>query len=484
MPSVVDWNSLLKTIDESKPKLDLAKHLFPGQDKFGLSTARQRIACTSRRAGKSEGCVAILIDTALKRSGCVALYVTKTRVNAKRIIWGILKRVNRDYDLRGRPNESELSMTFPNGSAIYLAGASHRDEIEKFRGMPIAVVVLDEAQILVGYLKQLIDEVLAPALMDFDGKLVLVGTPAPVPAGYFWECWGGKLKDAWEHSSWTVFDNPWILKKSGKTPRQLLDEELQRRGVTEEEPSIQREYFGRWVYDPNALVFRYEAAKNDFASLPTNVGQWSHVIGVDLGFDDADAVCVLSWSEHKKDVYLTRESVVSKQTITQLGDLLKKLAADYEPLAIVIDTGGLGKKIEMELGQRWQLGVEAAEKDRKLEHIELLNDALRSGRFFAPAGSKFAQDSMLVEWDKENPEKWEISDRYHSDICDAVLYAYRKALHWLSETPAEQKTFGSREWADEQAREQEAAHMGRLTARIAEQHREREEALADVYDYE
>jgi hypothetical protein len=80
--------------------------------------------------------------------------------------------------------------------------------------------------------------------------------------------------------------------------------------------------------------------------------------------------------------------------------------------------------------------VEAAEKTRKLEHVALLNDALRTRRMFARRGSLFAQDSALVTWE---PDKrgLKISDAYHSDIVDAVLYAYRAAAHYL-EDPLEQ----------------------------------------------
>ena len=46
---------------------------------------------------------------------------------------------------------------------------------------------------------------------------------------------------------------------------------------------------------------------------------------------------------------------------------------------------------------------------------------------------------MLVQWDKDskirNPERPKISDTYHSDICDAVLYAWRECRHYLSEKP-------------------------------------------------
>ena len=452
------------------PHFALQEHLFPKQDAFGLSKSRQRTACTSRRAGKSEAAVGILLDVALKRAGCVALYLTKTRINAKRIIWGILKRVNREYGLGGQTNESELAVTFPNGSSIYLAGASNREEIEKYRGMPIGVVVVDESQMLAAYLQSLVDEVLAAALMDYDGCLVLIGTPAPVPAGYFYDV---LQNPAWEHFTWSVFDNPWILKKSGKTPQQHLEAECARRGVTPDDPTIQREWFGKWAYDPNALVFRYDAERNDYAALPDlkDQGEWECVIAGDIGWDDADALGVLTWNTTLPDVWLTEEDVMPKQTITQLGDKLKAMEARLGPLAIVLDFGGLGKKIAQELTSRWGLKVEAAEKERKLEHIELLNDAMRTGRFHAKKGSRFAQDCMLVEWDKSNPEKPKISDRYHSDACDMALYGYRKALHWLS-TPVEAPppAEGSDAWAtQEQNRMREAAEEASRQRQRAQQ---------------
>lgn len=444
---------------------------------FVRSTSRQRTACCSRRAGKSEGCAGILLDRALSRPGCVALYLTLTRIVAKRNIWGVLKRINKEHGLGGNAKEAELCMEFPNGSAIYLGGVNTKDEIEKFRGLPIAVVVLDESQSIAGYLQQLVDEVLAPALMDYDGSLVLVGTPAAVPAGYFYECINNQ---AWEHFSWTVFDNPWIERKSKKSPAQHLDEDCKRRGVTQEHPSIQREYFGRWVYDPNSLVFRYDAGRNHFDELPSvRAGEWACVLCVDLGHDDADAIGCLRWNTTLPRLWLTEESVLPKQTITQLGNRLREMVDRLSPMATVIDTGGLGKKIAEELTQRWSLKVEAAEKERKLEHIELLNDAMRTGNFFAKKDSRFAQDCMLVEWDKTNPEKWKISDRYHSDICDAVLYGYRKAKQWLF-TPVEPPgpRTGSPEWhAVQQKRMAEQAERmldEQLDAAMREQAERRE----------
>jgi hypothetical protein len=288
---------------------------------------------------------------------------------------------------------------------------------------------------------------LAPALSDFDGSLVLVGTPGPVPTGYFHEC---AHSPKWAHHAWTIFDNPHILRKSGKTPRQLLDEELERRGVPEADPVIQREWFAKWTIDTNSLVFQFDARRN-----ARTVGEDFHsdfVMGIDLGFDDADAISVLGWSDKSPDLDLVREVVTPKQNISALMAQVQSIYDRFKPLAVVCDTGGLGKKIAEELQERTGIPIEAADKARKLEHIELLNDAMRTGRFFAPESSRFAADCLLVEWDKSNPEKPKISDRFHSDICDSVLYAWMRCQQWLYVPPkAKASPVNSPAWYVEQA---------------------------------
>jgi hypothetical protein len=120
----------------------------------------------------------------------------------------------------------------------------------------------------------------------------------------------------------------------------------------------------------------------------------------------------------------------------------------------VADMGGLGKKIAVELQERTGIPIEAAEKDQKLAHIELLNDALRTGRLYAQQDGRFAQDCLKVEWDRSNPEKPKISSRFHSDICDAVLYAFMKSQAWLHQ-PEKPKpaTRGTVEWYEAQQKQ-------------------------------
>lgn len=445
------------------PPFDLSQILFPKQHAFVSDPKPFKTAVCSRRAGKTIGCAAALLKSARARADGVNVYITRSRKNAKRILWSTLKRMNREYGFGGTPNESDLCIQFPNGATIHLAGANDRDAIEDFRGLAMPLVVVDEAQSLPAYLEELVDDVLEPALMDYDGSLVLIGTPAPVPVGYFYDC---ATSDEWAHHSWTVFDNPHIERKSGKPPQAHLDRALKRRGVTVDDPKIQREWFGRWVYDPNSLVFRFDAGSNYFDALPRVDRPWQHVIGVDLGHDDADAIDVEAFSESDPNVYGVEELVQPKQTVTALAEQLAKMVEKYRPLAVVMDTGGLGKKIAAEITMRFGIPIKAAEKARKLEFIELMNDALRTGRMKVRRGSHFAHDANLVEWDrdKSKPDKLVISDRYHSDIADAKLYAFRESLHWLHQPPQETPPPGTPEWFDAEQKAMKKRAMAKAAA--------------------
>lgn len=431
------------------PRFDLASVLFTEQLPFGLDVARYQTAVTPRRAGKTFAIAAKLLSVALSKPGCVALYITLSRLNAKRIVWETLKEMNRSRGLGGDPGEADLCISFPNGSKVYLSGASDKSEVEKFRGLALGIVLVDEAQSFPSYLEQLVDEVLVPALTDFAGSLCLVGTPGPVPIGYFHD---KTTSSKWSHHGWSVFDNIHLARKSGRTTQSLLQDELDRRGVLESDPVIQREWFGKWALDLNSLVFRFDLESNTREPL----GHQYHVMGGDIGFDDADALSVLGWSDDSPELDLVYEWVGNKQTITGLMERVQQLYAKYSPLAVVMDTGGLGKKIAEEIQMRTGIPIEAAEKDRKLEHIELLNDALRTHRLYAPKGSRFAQDCMKVEWDKSNPEKPKISSRFHSDICDSVLYAYRRCLQWLWVEPKKEPAkLNTPDWHAEQVQHQQ-----------------------------
>jgi hypothetical protein len=437
--------------------------LFDKQRKFVADPRPFKNAVCSRRAGKTVACAADLIDTALKHEGITCLYITLARTNAQRLLWPELLKLNTKYNLKGIPDLVQLTLTFPNQSIVWCSGAKDASEIEKFRGHALKKVYIDECQSFRAHLKELIDDVLIPALMDYDGSLCLIGTPGPVPAGYFAEVSGAVKRTQteedhetdndynWVNYHWTFFDNPHIALKSKKTHDQVLKRVLKMRGVTIEDPSIQREFFGKWVMDQDSLWIKYNPELNSYAALPTGK-KWNYILGIDIGFNDADALAVLAWHDHSKDIYLVEEKVTTKQDLTDLVENIKDIQSRYDISKMVIDAGGLGKKLAEELRRRHQIPVQDADKARKQENVAFLNAALRSGRFKAKDDSKFAQDTYLVEIDrdKSTADRIRVSDKYHSDIIDAVLYAFRESPAYAYEEPEAELVYGSPEWAKAQ----------------------------------
>jgi hypothetical protein len=446
---------LARRLEQAKAQAEaklftIESYCFDKQIAFIKDTARFKTAVCSRRSGKSISCAADLLHTALNEQGDCA-YITLNRKTAKKILWRTLLGLIKQYNLKVKLDNTELIITFENGNNLYISGAKDASEIERFRGLSFRKVYIDESQSFRPYIKDLVEDVIEPALTDYYGSLILIGTPGPVPAGFFYDA---SHSPNWSHHHWDMQQNPHIELKSKKPPLEIIKELAGRRGLTISDPSIQREYFGKWVKDTNSLVFQFSTDKNVTHILPSDL---QYIFGIDIGWNDADAIAVLGYSMTSNNVYLVKEVVTPKQTITELADKLKVLQDQYKPTKMVMDAGALGKKIQEEIIQRHGLHLLAAEKHRKHEFITLLNDDLRTGKLQAVSNTRFEEDCSLVQWDYSDPSKPVVSDMYHTDIGDAVLYAWRECRHYFYKAPVQKPSISSDKYMEEmEAKEAQA----------------------------
>lgn len=436
----------------AKPKFNIEEFLFKEQLDLVRDPAKFATAVCSVRAGKTIACAADLINTAITKPGTVGLYITLARSSAKRIVWPELHNINRNYKLEAIPNESDLSFKFPNGSIIYCSGASDGAEIEKFRGLSnVALAYLDESQAFRSHIKELVEEILIKRLYDTNGRLRLIGTPGPIPSGYFHDA---SKSNQWSHHAWTLHNNPWIQKKSGKTVAELIQQDCDRKGVTLDDPSIQRECFGRWVLDSQALLLNYNPLLNHYEKLPELLkGNWNYILGMDFGFDDADSFSVLAFSDHNPNTYLVEEVINAGHTYDQMAQTVDGLFKKYDFCKVMADPGGGGKKLIESLKQRYPIPFNAADKQGKIANYGLLNNALRTGRFYAKKDSRFAQDCNLLEkdMDRSTPDKTIVKG--HSDAVDSCLYAFRESPAYGYTPPIPQPKVGTKEYEEKFAEE-------------------------------
>lgn len=367
-------------------------------------------------------------------------YVALTRNSGRNIMWPILQELNDKFNIGCTFTESNLTMTHPNGARLQLIGADTQGFIRKLKGIKTPGAAIDEAQDFGPHLQSLVDDVLTPTLADYDDSwLAITGTPGPIPLGYFYDI--SQLgKHGFTKHQWTILDNPYLPN---------AHEFIEKLKITHEwddtHPTLLREWRNQWVLDFQSLLIRYNDELNDYVTAPIKLNT---IMGIDIGFDDADAIAILGWNHESAQTFLLEELVTTKQGITELVAQIQMFRKKYDPSKIMIDEGSLGKKMAEEMRRRHGLPLTAANKARKMETVKFLNDHLRTGRFKAKKSSQFVKDSYLlqIDWEKCRPDKIVVKDTFHSDIIDAVLYAFKESPAYTHRAPIVPPKVGTKEW--------------------------------------
>jgi hypothetical protein len=421
---------------------------FPAQNALILDTSRYISVQCSRRAGKTNGLAIRFFRTLEKYPNSQSVYLSLTLDSAREIMWPVLMDLNEKFKLGCTFVESKLTMTHPNGAKLKLFGADMKNFIKRLKGRKHPGIAIDEAQDFGTHLQSLIDDVLNPCIADYsDGWIALTGTPGPVPKGYFFDITQNR-KFGYSFHEWTILDNPYM-----PDPVKFIEDLKTKREWLESNPTLQREWRNKWILDAGSLWVRYKESNNHYTTLPDiTPHKYKYILGIDIGFNDADALAVLAWSEHSPVTYLVEEVITARQGITELTDQIKALEIKYDISKMVIDAGGLGKKIAEELRKQKHIPVYDADKRLKQQNVEFLNDAMRMSNFMAKSASRFAQDSYLIQidWDRTTPDRIVIKKNPHSDIIDAVLYAFRESPAYTFTKPVEPPRYGSKEWAEAQ----------------------------------
>lgn len=420
---------------------------FPEQNAFILDPSRYIDAQCSRRAGKTSGLARRFFRTMEKHPKSQCIYLGLTLESAREILWPVLQEINDTHQVGCTFVESKLTMKHPNGATLKLFGADMKNFIKRLKGRKYPGVGIDESQDFGTHLQSLVDDVLTPSIADYeDGWLALTGTPGPVPAGYYFDITQNK-KYGFSHHEWTIMENPHM-----PSPHAFLADLMSKREWTDTNPTLLREWRNKWVLDVESLWIRYNEKINHFQELPKE-HTWSYIMGVDIGFKDSDAIAILAWSESSPITYLVEELVTAKQGLTELVDQMNNMHKKYNIHKVVMDEGGLGKKLAEEIRRRHGINVEPADKARKQENVDFLNDSMRLGKFKAKSNSRFAKDSYLVQinWEQSTPNKIVIKKTPHSDIIDAVLYAFKESYGFTYSPPEPPKPkWGTKEYADAQ----------------------------------
>lgn len=450
---------------------DLRRECFDKQLEVWDEPARSKGILGPRRIGKTEFNPRYLFGIAAQRRA-LTRYWAIARLRAKHLVWDHLKAVSSRLNIGARFNESELEARLPGGGIVRLHGADKEKEAQKKRGDKVALDVVDECQLFGSYLKTLREDVIEPGLMDLQGTNLLEGTPGVVCAGDWFDVSGGEPQATrWESKKvpgfvlyrWMPWDNPHL-----PHVRAEMFALKARRKWGDDHPTWLREYRGIWVNDTGALFYKWDSARNGYENgpiLPHGPG-WQHVLGWDLG--KVDAMALVYWAFHPKhkdlfEAYSWKKSETTSDLVVAHAEATEARLG-LNVVARVADTGGLGALVVMEVGKRTGMHFEAAKKTDKAAHVELFNGELLAGRVRTLIGSPYSEEisvlPKLADWVPEEHDNAPPPEdpRFPNHCCDAGLYGWRKAYHWLWEPDkAPPPRPGTTAWIDQQVSEMENA---------------------------
>jgi phage terminase large subunit len=406
------------------------------------------VVCT-RQSGKTSEALLRIVETFFGKARSITYVCLPTRDRARDAFWDRWKELSALFGLTDEHHHETLLETRGfNGSVVRFVGVPDQKRANRVRSQTLDLLIIDEAANFADdVLQYLIENCAQAALGIKNGTLYVCSTPGMEPAGYLYRLYTDKQLEFSRHFL-SLQDNP-----AWTDPESYLAKVRRQFGYSDSDPTYQREWLGKWVADFNLRVYRV----TDDNCIDTAPACDFHVMAVDLGATDESAICVLGWQANKRTLYCVHEEAEGELDITSVADRVRELQAKYQPLATMVD--GAAKQSVLELQNRHGIALEATPKapGYKAPAIKQLNADFRRQSVMVPRSFSVVGQMRALQWHpkaigmKENPGQ-------PNDRCDAFLYAYLKAYHYVEQIKADEPEPGTDAWFERERQLIREAH--------------------------
>ena len=408
------------------------------QEVYDNSTDKFMIVINSRRSGKTE-LMGRLLAKRVCRPDQHCVYINRSFDAAVRQIQKPLETALEAAGLHYRGTINGGKIEFDNGSWILIVGNNNASDVNKLRGEKLALVLCDECGHM-RHLRELINEIIAPATMDYaDSQIVMVGTPPRTRNGFVQELWEkGNIRKY----HWTFKDNPFIPNKDN-----VIQEACEMFGISPDSNFIKREYLGdMYAYDTEAIyVKHYDKAEPDKDKL------YSHAyVGVDWGYEDKAAVVGMLADKNAKKFYIVKDWSEAKKGIVEISQRVQEMVEylknnyrlDREP-QVICDTNEKSAAQDLYTTYHIPNVMLAYKYDLNYALDQLADWFTASTVVISPNAKATIEDADNMIW-KRNEDTDQIvheldDDSYHGNAMFAVLYASRQFAYDVMGLIAENK---------------------------------------------
>lgn len=264
----------------------------------------------SRRLGKTFLLMVDALEIGLKEKNAPLKFAAPTQKQMRKILLPIFQEITQDCPERLRPiwKASEQVYVFPTtGSELTIAGCNNGHE-ENLRGTACRKAYVDEAQAFKGNLIYVVQDILMPQLLTFNGSMVIAGTPPKTPIHDFVKM----MEEAKVQGRYTEF-NIW----EAGYQRDLIERFKEEAGG-DESTTWKREYLCQVLLDEKSAIIPEWRKEYEMVPPRDEYFQfWHKYNAMDIGGRRDRTVCLFAWYDfNKAKLYIDGECGIAPENMT------------------------------------------------------------------------------------------------------------------------------------------------------------------------
>jgi len=284
------------------------------------------------------------------------------------------------------------------------------NQVDSTVGRSYDLIIFDEAALVDG--RDAFNIALRPTLDKENSKALFISTPRGRNNWFseFWQRGFSNEYPEWASVRATYHENP-----------RFSDEDIAEAKKTMSEAEFNQEYMADFnTYEGQVWAFNLEKCQQDLSELET--GRMDIFAGMDVGFKDPTAFCVIGYDWDKEVYYLLDEYLDAERTTEEhaakIRDLINKWNVDY----IYIDSAA--QQTRFDLAQNYDISTINAKKS-VLDGIGRVAGIVDNDQLIVDQKCKETLISLdQYQWDP-NPNllREKPKHNYASHMADALRYA-------------------------------------------------------------
>ena len=373
-----------------------------------INNPKYRFVCAavSRRQGKTY--IANIIGQLVSLVPNSNILIMSPNYALSQISFDLQRTLIKHFDLEvTKDNAKDKVIEMSNGSTIRMGSVN---QVDSCVGRSYDLIIFDEAALADG--KDAFNVALRPTLDKENSKAIFISTPRG-KNNWFSEFFFRGFSD--EFSEWasiraTYKDNPRMSETDIAEARQSMSA-----------PEFKQEYEADFnTYE--GQIWNFDAEECIFNGSELDTSKMDVFAGLDVGYRDPTAFCVIAYDWDEEKYYLLDEYLDAEQTTEKHAKEIQTLISKWDIDYIYIDSAA--QQTRFDFAQNYDISTINAKKS-VLDGIAQVAGIVDNNNLFIEQGCKESLSALdQYQWDANpNLAREKPKHNYASHMADALRYA-------------------------------------------------------------